>query len=104
MLLRTLVAALSLGITLKGLASPLLHSDSLKKREVPNSHAVHERHTPRMTQRWAKQEKLPSTAVLPMRIGLKQSNLDMGRNLLMEMYALRLSTRIRVNLFVQLQP
>ena len=85
MLFRSLVAALGLGLALEVMASPLLHSDAPRKREVPNTHAVHERHTPRMVEQWAKRDKLPSTTVLPIRIGLKQSNLDIGHNRLMEM-------------------
>ncbi|KAH8817299.1 Pro-kumamolisin, activation domain-containing protein [Xylogone sp. PMI_703] len=84
MLFRSLVAAFGLGLALESLASPLLHPDAPKKREVPNTHALHERHTSSMAKHWAKREKLPRTAVLPMRIGLKQSNLDMGHSRLME--------------------
>lgn len=85
MLFHSLVAALGLGLALEVLASFPLLSEASRKREVPNTHAVHQRHTPRMVQQWAKRDKLPSTTILPMRIGLKQSNLDMGRNRLMEM-------------------
>ena len=81
MLLHTLAVALSFGLALEGLASPLQYS----KREVPITHTIHERHTSSMGQRWMKRDKLSSTAVLPMRIGLKQSNLDLGHTRLMEM-------------------
>jgi tripeptidyl-peptidase-1 len=90
MLFRSLVAVLSLGQALEVVASPFLRSDAPGKRAVPNTHAVHERHTTRMARKWAKQEKLKGTTVLPMRIGLKQSNLDAGRDRLMEMWALYL--------------
>lgn len=85
MLFRPLVVALGFGLALEALASPLPHSDASRKREVPTTHALHERHTGSMANRWAKREKLPGTAILPMRIGLKQSNLDKGHDRLMEM-------------------
>jgi tripeptidyl-peptidase I len=86
MLFRSLVVALGLGLALEVLASPLLRSDDApRKRDVTSTHAIHERHTPRMSQQWAKRDKLPGTAVLPIRIGLKQSNLDAGHDRLMEM-------------------
>ena len=48
-------------------------------------HVQHERRefTPRG---WAKGERLHGDAVLPMRIGLKQSNLDKGHAMLMDVY------------------
>ncbi|KAH8883712.1 subtilisin-like protein [Thozetella sp. PMI_491] len=84
MLLRLLVVALGLGLAPEVLASPLLPSDAPRRREIPNTHISHERHTPRMTQQWEKRNRLPAKTVLPMRIGLKQSNLDLGHNRLME--------------------
>ncbi len=85
MLFTSLVAALCLGLTAEILASPLLHSETPRKREVPITHASHERHTPRMAQQWTKRSKLPGKTVLPVRIGLKQSNLDIAHDRLMEM-------------------
>lgn len=86
MLFRSLVAALGAGLALEVLASPLLRdATALKKREVPATHSLHERHTPQMAQHWAKRAKMPRQTVLPMRIGLKQSNLDAGHDRLMEM-------------------
>jgi tripeptidyl-peptidase-1 len=84
-LFRSLVATLGIGLTLEVLASPLQRSDALKKREVPNTHTIHERHTPAMAQQWTKQDKLPARAILPIRIGLKQSNLAIGHDRLIEM-------------------
>jgi tripeptidyl-peptidase-1 len=62
------------------LASPL------KKREVPGSYRLHERHLPHWSTQWTKRAKVPSTEVLPMRIGLKQSNLEAGREKLYDMW------------------
>lgn len=46
-------------------------------------HALHEkRQTPASD--WVKVARIESTAVLPMRIGLTQSNLDKGHDFLME--------------------
>ena len=50
---------------------------------VPNSHVVHEKREVTSSQ-WVKREKLSSRAVLPMRIGLKQRNLDRGDDFLMD--------------------
>lgn len=75
MLPQILVAALTAGLAL---ASPL------KKREVPGSHVLHERHLPHWSSQWTKRAKVPSTEILPMRIGLKQSNIDAGRERLLE--------------------
>ena len=54
---------------------------------LPSSsdHVVHERREASLKQ-WQKREGLGSRSKLPMRIGLKQSNLDRGHDLLMEVY------------------
>ena len=87
MLLRCIVAALAGGMVLEAVAGPVSTSQgSVKKREVPRSHQLHERHTPQVAQRWAKRDKVASNIVLPMRIGLRQSNLDAGHAKLEQMY------------------
>ena len=53
---------------------------------MPETHARHEQHMPQVSRHWTKKEKLSGQVVLPMRIGLKQSNLDAGHERLMEMY------------------
>ncbi len=86
MLFRSLVAAFGLSLALEVLASPLVRDGSqLKKREVPSTHSLHERHAPHMAQHWTKRSKVPRSTMMPMRIGLKQSNLDAGHNRLMAM-------------------
>lgn len=52
---------------------------------VPHSHVVHERRDATYLKQWVKREKLSSTAILPMRIGLKQRNLHRGHEFLMDM-------------------
>jgi len=49
----------------------------------PASHVVHERRdsTPKA---WIKRDRLAATVELPVRIGMTQSNLDKGHDLLME--------------------
>lgn len=37
---------------------------------------------------WSKGERIPGDAVLPMRIGLKQQNLEKGHDLLMDVYVI----------------
>ncbi|GAW10864.1 hypothetical protein ANO14919_001990 [Xylariales sp. No.14919] len=76
----SLLTALAAGLALEAVASPV----SLKKREVPSTHALHERHAPHWGHMWMKKAKVPSHAVLPMRIGLKQSNLGAGHDKLMD--------------------
>jgi tripeptidyl-peptidase-1 len=50
-------------------------------------HALHEkRQNPSLD--WVKGARIEATAILPMRIGLTQSNLDKGHDLLMEVYVL----------------
>ena len=50
---------------------------------APSGHTLHERreleHSP-----WIKAERLHAKTTLPMRIGLTQSNLDIGHDLLMD--------------------
>lgn len=98
MLFRSLTTALGLGLALEVVASPLLRNKSPGKRDVPDTHTVHERHKPRITQHWAKRERLSPKTVLPMRIGLKQRNLDAGHTRLMEMLVIHLNRSIGVAL------
>lgn len=51
----------------------------------PSTHVVHERRTftPKL---WKKHSKLHVDTPLPVRIGLTQSNLSLGHDLLMDMY------------------
>jgi len=87
MLFRSLVAALGASLALEVLASPLLRDPSLvSKRQVPATHSLHERHNKHMGEHWSKRSRLPRKTVLPMRIGLKQTNLDAGHDRLMAMY------------------
>ncbi|EAQ90246.1 hypothetical protein CHGG_02181 [Chaetomium globosum CBS 148.51] len=53
-------------------------------RRIPPSHTVHERHAPRNLEGWVKRELVDSEATVPVRIGLKQSNVDAGHDLLMD--------------------
>ncbi|KAL6889192.1 peptidase S8/S53 domain-containing protein [Trichoderma evansii] len=56
----------------------------ITKREVPNTHILHERHPSPSVQQWTKKEKIPRTVKLPMRIGLKQINFAAGEKRLLE--------------------
>jgi tripeptidyl-peptidase-1 len=61
-------------------------SDSrLRKGRIPQPHIVHERHAPQHTEGWIRTKRADPIAMLPMRIGLKQSNVDRGHELLMDM-------------------
>ncbi|KAH9217424.1 putative Tripeptidyl-peptidase sed1 [Leptodontidium sp. 2 PMI_412] len=83
MLMRSLVTVLASGLVLGTMASPITHSVGTK-REIPASHSLHERHLPQWGQQWVKKSKVPSSQIFPMRIGLKQHNLEAGHNKLME--------------------
>ncbi|KAL7907816.1 putative Tripeptidyl-peptidase sed1 [Trichoderma velutinum] len=50
----------------------------MAKREVPGSHRLHERQNPNWESQWEKQGRIPTYGLLPMRIGLEQSNIDEG--------------------------
>lgn len=90
MLFRQLATIVGGGLSLVA-AGPLSHSapagssDAVVKREIPSSHALHERQLPQWTQKWKRGAKVPRGALLPMRIGLKQRNLKDGAELLSEM-------------------
>ncbi|UKZ74649.1 hypothetical protein TrVFT333_002319 [Trichoderma virens FT-333] len=84
MLFRSLVAAFGLQLALEVVASPLLRDKVPVKRDVPSTHRLHERHPPRTANHWTKRERLSRKTVLPMRIGLKQRNLDVGHSRLMD--------------------
>lgn len=84
MLRKSLLAALAAGLALEVVASPVAHDGALK-RDVPATHALHERHAPHWGRKWAKRAKVPGHAVLPMRIGLKQSNMEAGHEKLMDL-------------------
>lgn len=85
MLFRSLAVVLVGGLALEGVASPLTHHEAPQvKREIPSSHRLHERHLPQWGRHWTKRDKLSSEVVLPMRIGLKQSNLEAGHDRLMD--------------------
>ncbi len=88
MLLQQAVVALVGGLALRVASSPLSHDDKLKARELPPTHRLHERHMPHWREQWSKRTKVPDTAVLPVRIGLKQSNLREGHDKLMDMYGI----------------
>ncbi len=84
MLLRCVLVALAGGLVLETAASPLARDIVQKKRDVPSSHVQHERHVPHLSRRWTKRDKLSPSTMLPMRIGLKQFNIEAGHDRLME--------------------
>jgi tripeptidyl-peptidase-1 len=58
---------------------------SAKGRGIPSSHVLHERHENGHVGGWVKRELSGAEVTLPMRIGLRQSNVDAGHELLMDM-------------------
>lgn len=84
MLMRSVLALLASSHVLVTQASPISHS-ATSKREIPTTHRLHERHLSQWGQHWTKKSKVPRSQVFPMRIGLKQHNLEAGHDRLMEM-------------------
>ncbi|KAI1750022.1 subtilisin-like protein [Xylaria castorea] len=85
MLGHLLLTGLTAGLTLGVAANPVTRDGTLKQREIPSTHALHERHATHWGNKWTKRAKVPADAVLPMRLGLKQSNLDAGHHKLMDL-------------------
>ncbi|KAK3347336.1 peptidase S8/S53 domain-containing protein [Neurospora tetraspora] len=81
------IPAFILGLlTLGATAAPFPenHVRHLDTRQVPGTHALHERAMPHWRRKWEKRGRVPPNTLLPMRIGLKQANLDVGHDLLMD--------------------
>jgi tripeptidyl-peptidase-1 len=85
MLLSSLLVALAAGLAVETLAVPLVSEGPLEKRHVPDTHATHERHPPRINQHWTRGAKVSSGTVLPMRVGLKDVKAKAGHDRLMAM-------------------
>lgn len=101
MLYRSLACGALLGsLALQVAASPLGHqqhaaADTLSartplssknhRRSIPDTHVVHERQLPHWADTWSAAEAVPGNVNLPMRIGLKQQNLQVGHDMLMAM-------------------
>ncbi|KAB5513198.1 putative Tripeptidyl-peptidase sed1 [Coniochaeta sp. 2T2.1] len=81
MLFQRLAVALATGLVIGASARDNQVSG---KQDVPASHIVHERQLDHWAERWEKRDRVPESALLPMRIGLRQSNLEQGRSMLAE--------------------
>lgn len=85
MLYRPLISALVGAMVIYlAVASPVGGSHQLSKRYVPHTHVLHERQVPHLSRTWAKKVKVPGSTILPMRVGLRQTNLEDGHDLLMD--------------------
>ncbi|KAH8647697.1 putative Tripeptidyl-peptidase sed1 [Xylariales sp. PMI_506] len=89
MLFRQLSVALIGGLAIGAAANPIKPQGALDapvatKREVPATHALHERQMLYWGRTWQKRDKVPARTLLPMRIGLTQRNIDQGSSLLHE--------------------
>lgn len=83
MLFRQLLVVATSGIAIGTVASPLAGSgrdglNTISKREVPSTHGLHERQAAHWGRQWAKRDRVDPRALLPMRIGLVQRNLEAG--------------------------
>ncbi|KAK3314311.1 alkaline serine protease [Apodospora peruviana] len=76
------------GLVLQALAASLpvhdVHAAAIKRRDIPETHVLHERGLPHWSTTWERRAKIPPKALLPMRIGLRQPNLDVGHDMLMD--------------------
>ncbi|CAK7262474.1 hypothetical protein SEPCBS57363_000063 [Sporothrix epigloea] len=101
--LNALTCAAILGFTLKAAAGPVPEDKGLAgygrqvhaatneaaatykktKRVIPDTHMLHERQPKSWASRWERTKRAAPDAILPMRIGLKQRNVDDGHNRLM---------------------
>lgn len=81
------LAASFLALNAKAAIIPITGQDGsaiATKRDIPPTHILHERGLSQNTATWEKRGRVPPNAVLPMRIGLKQSNLEVGHDMLMD--------------------
>lgn len=90
MLLHFLTSVLVTTLALRASASPVGTPNApgvTTKRAIPESHVVHERHEPHWGRHWNKRDKVSSKTLLPMRIGLRQSDdiLRRGHERLMDL-------------------
>ncbi len=87
MLLRHLALALAARLAGGAVAAaiPGPRVAGANRRAVPTSHVLHEQAMPQWEQSWEQKQKVPLDAVLPMRIGLRQSNRREGHDMLMDM-------------------
>lgn len=51
----------------------------------PTGHTLHEKREA-SSPKWVKRDKLPSDAIIPMRVGLAQRNIEQGHDFLMDVY------------------
>ncbi|KAI1087614.1 subtilisin-like protein [Rostrohypoxylon terebratum] len=78
------VALVGLAV-LEVLAAPPFHGrDSGSKRSIPETHIQHEKRSEIQASSWTKVKRAAPEAILPMRVGLKQQNLQSGHDLLMD--------------------
>jgi len=84
--LRNLLLGLfSLSGLMLSVSGARINRRSEQPRSVPPSHGVHERHEYRHLEGWVKRDLVDADATIPVRIGLRQSNVDVGHDLLTEM-------------------
>ncbi|KAI0809624.1 peptidase S8/S53 domain-containing protein [Xylaria sp. FL0064] len=86
MFLPYIVAALASGFALEILANPVSRriEAAVQKRYIPTTHDLHERHEPHWSRHWDKKARLPGSKVVPMRIGIKQGNIEAGQAKLLD--------------------
>ena len=69
---------------------------------LPSSHVVHEKRDIEL-ERWVKRDRCHPDKLLPMRVGLVQSNLDQAHDYLMDVYAMADLTRLNEALNLHFQ-
>lgn len=87
MLYRNLLSVVWTAIAFQSVAASPVELNNLpqrQKRHVPDSHVLHERQMPHWSRTWQKKAKVDDSALLPMRVGLRQTNVQEGHDLLMD--------------------
>ena len=69
--------------TRQALACLVALTSIIEARPAPPTHVIHEKRHESM-QTWIKRERVAGDAILPIKIGLKQQNLDKGYDWLMD--------------------
>lgn len=106
MLYQRLLSAFAGAAAVHSVVASPLDGHRVVGREIPSTHVLHERQMPQWSRTWQKKDRVPKSALLPMRIGLRQTNLQEGHELLMDRsdprspnYGLRMSAREVIDFF-----
>lgn len=80
-----LFGLLSLGDLVLSVSGGRVYHRGRPSKRAPSSHTIHERHERKHLEGWVKRELADAELTIPVRIGLAQTNIDVGHDLLMDM-------------------